>query len=85
MRTISVEEAVNRIPDGASLMVGGFMGVGTPERLMDEIVRQGKKDLTVIANAIFDAHLPAWRRLGYAGLQRAANALTPALMRIATA
>lgn len=35
--------------------------------------------------AIFDAHLPAWRRLGYAGLQRAANALTPTLMRIATA
>lgn len=35
--------------------------------------------------AIFDAHLPAWRRLGYAGLQRAANALTPSLMRIATA
>ena len=55
MRTISVEEAVNRIPDGASLMVGGFMGVGTPERLMDEIVRQGKKDLTVIAN---DTALP---------------------------
>jgi len=38
------------IPDGASLMVGGFMGVGTPERLMDELVRQGKRDLTVIAN-----------------------------------
>jgi len=26
------------------------MAVGTPERLMDELVRQGKKDLTVIAN-----------------------------------
>ncbi len=38
------------IPDGASLMIGGFMGVGTPERLVDEIVRQGKRDLTVIAN-----------------------------------
>ena len=38
------------IPDGASMMVGGFMGVGTPERMIDEIVRQGKKDLTVIAN-----------------------------------
>jgi acetate CoA/acetoacetate CoA-transferase alpha subunit len=38
------------IPDGARLMVGGFMGVGTPERLVDEIVRQGKRDLTVIAN-----------------------------------
>ena len=38
------------IPDGASLMVGGFMAVGTPERVIDEIVRQGKRDLTVIAN-----------------------------------
>ena len=38
------------IPNGASLMVGGFMGVGTPERLIDEIVRQGKRNLTVIAN-----------------------------------
>lgn len=38
------------IPDGASVMVGGFMAVGTPERLIDEIVRQGKRDLTVIAN-----------------------------------
>ena len=50
MQTTTVEEAVARIPDGASLMVGGFMAVGTPERLMDELVRQGKRDLTVIAN-----------------------------------
>jgi acetate CoA/acetoacetate CoA-transferase alpha subunit len=38
------------IPDGASLMIGGFMAVGTSERLMDELVRQGKRNLTVIAN-----------------------------------
>jgi acetate CoA/acetoacetate CoA-transferase alpha subunit len=38
------------IPAGATLMVGGFMGVGTPEPLVDEIVRQQKGDLTVIAN-----------------------------------
>ena len=50
MQTTTVEEAVSRIPDGASLMVGGFMGVGTPERLMDELVRQRKRNLTVIAN-----------------------------------
>ena len=50
MQTTTVEEAVSRIPEGASLMVGGFMGVGTPERLMDELVRQGKRNLTVIAN-----------------------------------
>ena len=50
MQTIALEKAVAMIPDGATLMVGGFMGVGTPERLMDELVRQGKRDLTVIAN-----------------------------------
>jgi acetate CoA/acetoacetate CoA-transferase alpha subunit len=50
MKTLGVEEAVALIPDGASLMVGGFMGVGTPERLMDELARQGKRGLTVIAN-----------------------------------
>jgi acetate CoA/acetoacetate CoA-transferase alpha subunit len=50
MKTVSVENAVARIPDGASLMIGGFMGVGTPERLIDELVRQGKRTLTVIAN-----------------------------------
>jgi len=50
MQTITLDKAVAMIPDGASLMVGGFMGVGTPERLMDELVRQGKKGLTVIAN-----------------------------------
>ena len=38
------------IPDGASLMIGGFMAVGTPERVVDEIVRQNKRDLTIIAN-----------------------------------
>ena len=55
MRTITLEHAVARIPDGASLMVGGFMGVGTPERIVDELVRQRKRDLTVIGN---DTALP---------------------------
>jgi acetate CoA/acetoacetate CoA-transferase alpha subunit len=50
MRTLSLQQSVEMIPDGASLMVGGFMAVGTPERLLDEIVRQNKRDLTVIAN-----------------------------------
>jgi len=50
MKTISLKQAVEKIPDGASLMLGGFMGVGTPERVVDEIVRQKKRDLTVITN-----------------------------------
>ena len=50
MRTLPLAEAVAVIPDGASLMIGGFMGVGTPECLIDELCRQGRRDLTVIAN-----------------------------------
>src|SRR4029078_8198699 len=50
MRAVSVEEAVAMIPPGASVMVGGFMGVGTPERLLDEVVRQTKSDLSLISN-----------------------------------
>jgi len=50
MKAIALKDAVAMIPDGASLMVGGFMAVGTPERLIDELVRQGKRNLTIIAN-----------------------------------
>ena len=50
MRTISLEDAVAMISPGASLMIGGFMGVGTPEPIIDELVRQEKRDLIVIAN-----------------------------------
>ncbi len=50
MKTIEVADAVAMIPDGASVMIGGFMAVGSPERVIDELVRQGKRNLTVIAN-----------------------------------
>ena len=50
MQTISSEAVIAMIPDGASLMIGGFMGVGTPELLIDELVRQEKRNLIVIAN-----------------------------------
>jgi acetate CoA/acetoacetate CoA-transferase alpha subunit len=55
MKTIHLQDAVALIPNGASLLIGGFMAVGTPERLVDELVRQGKRELTVIAN---DTALP---------------------------
>ena len=50
MKTIALQDAIAMIPDGASLMIGGFMAVGTSELLIDELVRQGKRNLTVIAN-----------------------------------
>ena len=49
-RASRIEEIVELIPDGASLMVGGFMGVGTPERLVDALVAAGRRHLTIIAN-----------------------------------
>jgi len=55
MRSVSAEEAVAMIPNGARLMVGGFMGVGTPERLLDELVRQHKSELSLVCN---DAAVP---------------------------
>jgi len=50
MQTVSVQKSVAMIPDGASIMIGGFMAVGSPERAIDEMVRQRKRDITVIAN-----------------------------------
>ena len=49
-KAINVTKAVEMIPDGASLLIGGFMAVGSPHRIIAELVRQGRKDLTVIAN-----------------------------------
>ncbi len=49
-KATSCASAVEMIPDGATLMIGGFMGVGSPHRVIDELVRQGKRNLTVIGN-----------------------------------
>lgn len=47
---LSPQAAAQLIPDGAVLMIGGFMAVGTPERLIDALVARGARNLTVIAN-----------------------------------
>jgi acetate CoA/acetoacetate CoA-transferase alpha subunit len=51
MRTaIDPATAAGLVPDGASVMVGGFMGVGSPHRIIDALVARGARGLTVIAN-----------------------------------
>ncbi len=50
MKAAQAAEMAELIPDGAVLMIGGFMGAGTPPRLIDELVRRGRRGLTVIAN-----------------------------------
>jgi len=46
----SAGEAVARIPDGATIMMGGFGLCGIPENLITALHRRGTKDLTVISN-----------------------------------
>jgi len=47
---MKAEVAARQIPEGASLLIGGFMGVGSPERLSDALVARQARGLTVIAN-----------------------------------
>lgn len=51
----TADEAVSGIKDGMTIMVGGFLGTGTPECLIDALVKKGVKHLTVIGN---DGGLP---------------------------
>lgn len=54
-KIISNAEFVAKIPNGASIMVGGFMNIGTAEAIIDEMLKTDVKDLTIICN---DAGLP---------------------------
>jgi 3-oxoacid CoA-transferase subunit A len=46
----SAEEAVERIPDGASIMMGGFGLCGIPETLIRALHQRGTRNLTIISN-----------------------------------
>lgn len=47
---VRIEEAVSQIRDGAVVMIGGFGAPGTPFLLIEELVRQGPRHLTIIKN-----------------------------------
>lgn len=49
-RAIKPETAAEMIPDGAVLLIGGFMAVGTPHRMIDALVARGVRGLTIVAN-----------------------------------
>ena len=49
-KVISVEEAVNMIPDGATIMFGGFLGCGSAHKVIEALAKKGTKDLTIIGN-----------------------------------
>ena len=49
-KTVTAEQAVSGIKDGAVIMFGGFLGCGTSEVLIDALLEKGVKDITVICN-----------------------------------
>ncbi|RZM89051.1 MULTISPECIES: acetate CoA-transferase subunit alpha [unclassified Escherichia] len=49
-KLMSIEDAASFFRDGMTIMVGGFMGIGTPPRLVEALLESGVRDLTLIAN-----------------------------------
>lgn len=62
----TTEQALSGLFDGAQIMVGGFGLCGNPEALIEEVVRSGKKDLTIISNNAgnLGKGLAIWLRAG---------------------
>lgn len=49
-KIIDIADAVSKIEDGMTIMIGGFLGNGTPHTIIDAIVKKGVKNLTIISN-----------------------------------
>lgn len=49
-KIVSLDVAMDHVKDGMTIMIGGFLGVGTPEKFIDELIKREIKDLTIIAN-----------------------------------
>jgi acetate CoA/acetoacetate CoA-transferase alpha subunit len=49
-KKLELQDAINKIEDGMTLMIGGFLANGSPHRIIDALVASGKKDLTIICN-----------------------------------
>ena len=49
-KLIAIDKAVKLIQDGMTVMVGGFLGCGTPQTLVDQVLASGTKDLTLVCN-----------------------------------
>ncbi|MDR1241232.1 MAG: 3-oxoacid CoA-transferase subunit A [Deltaproteobacteria bacterium] len=49
-KVCGLEQATRMIKDGDVVLAGGFYGNGTPEMIVDELLRQGRKNLTIVNN-----------------------------------
>lgn len=53
----SIADALAGVHDGATLMVGGFGGAGMPNELIDGLIEQGARELTIVANNAGNAEI----------------------------
>lgn len=49
-KVTTINDAIEKIEDSMIVMIGGFLGTGTPESLIEQLVAKGVKELTIIAN-----------------------------------
>lgn len=49
-KLMTLQDATGFFRDGMTIMVGGFMGIGTPSRTVEALLESGVRDLTLIAN-----------------------------------
>ncbi|MGL5256574.1 MAG: acetate CoA-transferase subunit alpha [Proteocatella sp.] len=49
-KVVEISQVMDLVKDGMTIMVGGFLACGTPEKLIDAIVEKGVKDITLICN-----------------------------------
>ncbi|KRQ87897.1 Butyrate--acetoacetate CoA-transferase subunit A [Caloramator mitchellensis] len=49
-KVVDINEIKTLIKDGMTIMIGGFLACGTPEKLIDTLVEMNVKELTIIAN-----------------------------------
>ncbi len=49
-KLLGTEQAIEKIEDGMTIMIGGFLANGTPHKIIEALVKSGKKNLTIICN-----------------------------------
>ncbi|WP_028309709.1 CoA transferase subunit A [Desulfitibacter alkalitolerans] len=50
VKILTPQEAISKMQDGMTVAIGGFLGCGCPDMLIDEVIKQGYKNLTLICN-----------------------------------